>query len=124
MNLRWLAAALTASFTLGMAVPAAAQTIGSSHVGLVDRPYTSVTPRANAPSFQVREGDLRRTVEPRRNGLIASVPVNRNLEIGVGRFRVSDIARPRTHTENDRNISPTGPRQRSIAGFGFSLRFD
>ena len=123
MELRGLVAALSASFTLMAAVPAAAQSIRSDHAGPIDRPRTIMSPRSNAPSFQMPDGDFRQSGEPRRNGLIASVPVNRSLEVGVGRFRVSEIAGPRTYTESDRPAA-TGPRQRSIAGVGFSLRFD
>lgn len=122
MNLRWLLAALPASFTLMTALPAAAQTSGAALVGPSDP--APVRARSHAPEFRVPEGDLRQAGEPRRNGLIASVPVNRNLDIGIGRFRVSEIAQPRTYTESDRNLAGMGPRQRSIAGFGFSLRFD
>ena len=68
------------------------------------------------------EGDLRQVGEPRRNGLIAAVPLNRNLEVGIGRFRVTDPGRPRTHTEP--HPATNTPRQRSVAGIGFSLRFD
>jgi hypothetical protein len=125
MYLRWLAAALPASFTLVIAMPAAAQSIAPGHVGPVDPSRTTImTPRSQAPSFQVPEGDLRRAGQPRSNGLIAAVPVNRNLQIGIGRFRVAEIAQPRTHTESDRAPAAIGPRQRSIAGLGFSLRFD
>lgn len=124
MNLRWLVAALPASFTLMTALPAAAQTTGAPFVGPTDQASIRPAPRSHAPDFRVPEGDLRQAGEPRSNGLIASVPVNRNLEIGIGRFRVSEIARPRSYTEGDRNPAGMGPRQRSIAGFGFSLRFD
>ena len=124
MNLRWLLAALPASFTLMTALPAAAQSSGAALVGPTDPAPIRAQPRSHAPDFRVPEGDLRQAGEPRRNGLIASVPVNRNLDIGIGRFRVSEIAQPRTYTESDRNPAGMGPRQRSIAGFGFSLRFD
>jgi hypothetical protein len=106
------------------ALPAAAQTTGAPLVGPTDQASIRPAPRSHALDFRVPEGDLRQAGEPRSNGLIASVPVNRNLDIGIGRFRVSEIARPRTYTESDRNPAGMGPRQRSIAGFGFSLRFD
>ncbi len=123
MNLRGPLAALSACCILFVAVPAAAQ---SSGVALVESPdrLPALPARARAPDFRMPDGDLRLAGEPRRNGLIASVPVNRNLDIGIGRFRVSEIAQPRTYTESDRNPAGMGPRQRSIAGFGFSLRFD
>ncbi len=123
MFLRWPVAALTASCTLMTAAPAVAQLSGVHLVGPVDRPPI-VSARTRPPEFRVPEGDLRQAGEPRRNGLIAAVPVNRNLQIGVGRFRVIDDARPRTHTEHDRNPTAITRRQRSIAGIGFSLRFD
>ena len=121
MDLRWLAAALPAFCTLLTAVPAAAQTGGAALVGPVDRLTGPAAPRANAPEFRMPEGDFRQAGEPRRNGLIASVPINRNLEVGFGRFRVIDMARPRTNADHP---AATGPRQRSVAGLGFSLRFD
>jgi hypothetical protein len=56
-----------------------------------------------------------------RNGLVASVEVDQNVRIGVGRLNVTDIARPRT------NVEPAGreiaSRGRNIAAVGFSLRF-
>ena len=124
MYLRGLAAALAASFTLMTAAPAAAQNLERSRIGPVDLPRFLITPQTSGPQFTMPEGDLRRTGEPRRNGLIAAVPVNRNLQVGIGRFRVSEIAQARTHTESDRNPAAMTPRQRSIAGVGFSLRFD
>ena len=124
MNLRWLAAALPALFTLMAAPAAVAQSLDRGQFGPVETPRTLITPHTYAPQFSMPEGDFRQVGEPRRNGLIAAVPVNRNLHVGIGRFRVSEIARARTHTESDRNPAGMGPRQRSIAGVGFSLRFD
>ena len=120
MDLRWPLAALSASCTLLSAAPAVAQ---STIVGPTERPSVRSAPRVRAPEFRVAEGDLRRAGEPRRSGLIAAVPINRDLHIGIGRFRVTDMARPRTHTENGRSLGAV-PRERSIAGIGFSLRFD
>jgi hypothetical protein len=124
MDLRGLVAALSASFTLMTAVPAAAQSRDASIAGPVDRAPGLITPRSRGPQFPMPEGDLRLAGEPQRNGLIAAVPVNRNLQIGIGRFRVGDIAQPRNHTENERHPGGMVPRQRSIAGLGLSLRFD
>ena len=69
------------------------------------------------------QDDLQRPAEPRRNGLIAAFPVDRNVEIGIGRFRVVDPARPRTNTEFDRQPIAVRPRERGIAAIGVSLRF-
>ena len=124
MYLRRPVAALAAFYTLIAAGPAAAQMAEDARIGPVDRPSFLITPRSRGPEFRMDEGDLRRVGEPRRNGLIAAVPLNRNLEVGVGRFRVSDMAQPRSYTESDRNPVSMGIRQRSIAGIGFNLRFD
>jgi hypothetical protein len=122
MYLRWPIAALSASCTLFTAAPAAAQSSGAHLVGPVDR-APIVSARNRPPEFRMPEGDVRRAGEPQRNGLIASVPVNENLQIGIGRFRVVGDHRVRTHTESDRNPAAITQRQRSIAGIGFSLRF-
>ena len=124
MYLRGLSAALAASSTLMAAVPAVAQNVDRSRIGPVELPRFLITPGTTGPQFTMPEGDLRNAGEPRRNGLIAAVPLNRNLQVGIGRFRVSEIAQARTHTESDRNPAAMTPRQRSIAGVGFSLRFD
>lgn len=74
------------------------------------------------PDFRILE-DPSRPGEPPRSGLIAAWPVNDNLTVGVGRYAVPRIARPRTNMEAER--SPTGvrDRDRGIAAVGFSLRF-
>ena len=123
MYLRRPVAALAAVFTLLPAVPVLAQTTGAALVEPRDRPEFIATARTRPPEFRMPEGDHRMMGEPQRNGLIASVPINRNFLIGVGRFRVGEIHGPRTYTESDRNPGSMAPRQRSIAGAGFSLRF-
>jgi hypothetical protein len=123
MNLRGPLAALSACCILFVAVPAAAQSSGLALVESPDR-MPALPTRARAPDFRMPDGDLRLAGEPRRNGLIASVPIDERLQVGIGRFRVSEIAQARTHTESDRNAGTMAPRQRSIAGFGLSLRFE
>jgi hypothetical protein len=124
MDERRPVAALTALLTLMAAAPAAAQINGAALVASPDRPTFSPAFRPRAPEFRMPEGDLRQVGEPRRNGLIAAVPLNRNVQVGVGRFRVSEIAQPRTHTETARDPATVGLRQRNIAGIGVSFRFD
>ena len=123
MYLRRPFAALTASFTLMTAVPAAAQNSAAALVGPAERGPISFTPRTTGPSFRVPGGDLRYPDEPRRNGLIAAIAVNPNLDIGVGRFRVAELARPRDNTERERQPGSVRSRDRGMAGVGFSLRF-
>ena len=121
MNLRRPTAALMASLTLMSAAPAIAQVSGAALVGPLERAPAAPQPRASVPQFMMLEGDFRRVGEPRRNGLIASVPVNPNLDIGIGRFRIGEIARPLNNTESQ--AMSVRPRDRAMAGIGFSLRF-
>jgi hypothetical protein len=124
MFLRRHAAAPVAALILTMAAPAAAQMSGAALVGPLDRGASPPVYRPHAPDFRMPEGDLRYPGEPRRNGLIAAVAVNRNLDIGIGRFRIAEPARPRTYMETDRQPASVRGRERGMAGFGFSLRFD
>ena len=123
MCLRRPAAALTVSLVLITAAPAVAQTSGAALVGPIDQRLPPVFSRSHAPDFRMPEGDLRRVGAPQRNGLIAAVPVNSNLQIGIGRFRIGEIARPLNNTETDRQGTAVRPRDRAMAGIGFSLRF-
>lgn len=102
------------------AAPAAAQTSGAALVGPLER-LPAAAPRL--PNFQPPEGDLREPGAPRRNGLIASWRIDEDLQIGIGRFTVPEIARPRTHMESERNPTAVRSRDRGIAAVGFSLRF-
>lgn len=52
-----------------------------------------------------------------------AVPVAGNLQVGVGRFRVVEPARPRTHTEPIARAADLSRRDRGIAAVGLSLRF-
>ena len=103
------------------AVPAAAQTSGAALVGPLERPAIAFDRRPI--DFRPPDGDLRDPGSPPRNGLIAAWRINEDLEIGIGRFAVPEIARPRTHMESERNPTAVRPRDRGIAAVGFSLRF-
>ena len=73
--------------------------------------------------FRAPEGDLRHLV---RNAATACSPPFRstdNLEIGLGRFLVPELAQPRTHMETDRQPTAVRPRDRGIAAIGVSYRF-
>jgi hypothetical protein len=123
MFMRRLAAALSASLTLMTAAPATAQSSTVALVGPVERGPLLLTPRTRGPDFRMPEGDLRNPGEPRRNGLIAAIAINPNLDIGVGRFHVGEIARPRDNNERERQPASVRSRDRAMAGVGFSLRF-
>ena len=106
-----------------LAAPAAAQMRAATLVGPLE-PVSSKSPvDSPAPEFRMPQDDLQRPAEPRRNGLLAAFPVDRNVEIGIGRFRVVDPARPHTNTEFDRQPMSVRPRERGIAAVGVSLRF-
>lgn len=59
---------------------------------------------------------------PMQNGRIG-MPVAGNLQLGVGRFSVSEQPRPRTHTEPLARGADIARRDRGIAAVGLSLRF-
>ena len=123
MAARRLPAALTLPLALLAAAPAIGQTSGAALVRPMElRPPMATNP-TNLPSFTVPQGDLRRAGEVRRSGLIAGYRIAPNVEIGIGRFAVPELARPRTHMERDRNPTAVRPRDRGIAAVGFSLSF-
>src|SRR5688500_842839 len=113
---RRLAAALVVSLTL--ASPALAQ-IDTTIAGL--RPGAS--PARLLPHFALPAGDFRDVGAPSRNGLIAAVPLRENLQIGIGRFRVAEPARARTHMEPERAPTDLRRKERGVAAVGMSLRF-
>jgi len=75
------------------------------------------------PDFRMPGGDLREVGVPRRNGLIAAMPLGDRVTLGVGRFRVTEIARPTTHVEPAQRSADVRRRDRGIAAVGVSLRF-
>lgn len=79
--------------------------------------------RPNLPDFRMPVGDLREAGAPRRNGLIAAMPLDERVTIGVGRFSVTEIARPPTHVEPAQRAAEVRRRDRGIAAVGVSLRF-
>ena len=110
-----LAGALAVTYIL--ASPALAQLDLSTNVTGV-RPSARVLPNFSAPA-----GDFRQPGTPRRNGLIAAFPIDENLQIGLGRFRVAEPPRPRTHMEPERAPTDLRRRERGVAAIGMSLRF-
>lgn len=111
MKLRRYLAAVTLG--LGGLAPAAA----SAQVGPLDA--RTPAPRERILRFEAPRGDLRQVGVPVRNGMVAALPISRSLAIGLGRYRVQEIARPPTHVGSDRQR----PRERGIAAFGVQLRF-
>lgn len=58
-----------------------------------------------------------------RNGIVASVEVDENVSIGIGRFNVVEIARPTTNIEPMGTATEVRRRGRNIAALGVSVRF-
>lgn len=79
--------------------------------------------RPNLPDFRMPAGDLRQAGAPRRNSLIATMPLSEDLTLGVGRFSVVEIARPATHVEPAHRAADVRRRDRGIAAVGINLRF-
>ena len=122
MHSRRLGVFITMCAGFAAAGPAVAQASG---VALVrgPEPRAQAAPSERALRFTAPDGDLRLPGEPRRSGLIAAFPVRENVEIGIGRFAVPEIARPRTNLETERNPSSVRLRDRGIAAIGVSFRF-
>jgi hypothetical protein len=93
-------------------------------VGPLDPVRAAASTRAPAASgFRMVHSDLEWPGEPRRNGLIAAYPIDDNVQIGVGRFSVAEIARPRTNIEAERHPMAVRPKEGRIAAIGLSLSF-
>jgi hypothetical protein len=123
MGPRRALAALVPSLVLLAVAPAAAQVRAATLVGPIE--LRASTDSADRPGLEFRatQESLRWPGEPPRSGIIATFPIERSIEIGVGRFRVVDPARLRTHTEFDRQPMSMRPRERGIAAVGVSFRF-
>ena len=123
MVARRLLAALTLPLALLAAAPAGAQTSGAALLRPMEAPRPVPTTPPNLPDFTAPEGDLRRGGDIRRSGLIAAYPIAPNIQLGIGRFSVPELARPRTNMERESNPTAVRPRDRGIAAVGFSLSF-
>ena len=63
--------------------------------------------------------------EPQRASItsIESWAIGDDAELSLGRFRVVDRARPRTHMERERNLINLEAETKGIAGAGVRVRF-
>lgn len=116
-------AALAVSLALLASGPAGAQPSD----GLLARPAsalsTSASNRSAAPDFRMVRGDFRETDLVVRDELVPAIPVATNLHLRLGRFRIIEPARPRTHLEAERAPTDMHRRERGIAAVGLSYRF-
>ena len=112
-----LAGALAVPLTL--VSPASAQIDLSTDLDMNARQ----APARALPMFRPPTGDFRQAGTPRQSGLIAALPIDDNVQIGLGRFKVAEPPRPRTHMEPERAPTDLRRRERGVAAIGLSLRF-
>ncbi len=113
MKWRWSCAALAATVLLMPAGPAGAQQRRGPAI-----------PADLTPAQPDRDDRLRAVPNPTaRTRMFHVVPIADNIEFGLGRYAVPEIARPRTHMEADRNPTDVRRRGRGITGVGFKLSF-
>ena len=108
---------------LVLSAAAEAQIGGSAPVAPVATGLGIVPIRSGLPGFRMAGGDLREGRWPSRNGLVATLPVADNLDIGVGRFAVQEVAGRRTNMESERRPTDMRRRERAVAAVAFSLSF-
>ena len=108
MELRRSLAGLTVSLVLLGAAPALAQQNAAALVGPLDHDTGTEAPASDGWNSARPKATCASQAAARSDGLMAAVPIDDNLEIGVGRFLVPELARPRTHMETDRQ--PTAVR--------------
>jgi hypothetical protein len=63
------------------------------------------------------------TARADRTGMMARLPGNEEVTLGLGRFSVVDPPRLRTHTETERDPTGIRRRERGIGGVGLRARF-
>ena len=117
--LRALRIAGALAVPLILASPASAQIDLSTNLGGASQR----APMRLMPNFSAPAGDFRQAGSVGRNGLIDAYTIDDNLQIGIGRFRVAEPARPRTHMEPERAPTDLRRRERGVAAIGMSLRF-
>ena len=115
MGLRRPCAAVAATFLLIAAGSAGAQ-----------QSRRSLTSPILTPAAAGADADARLLAAPAAtagNRTIRSLPLTDTIELGIGRYAVPEIARPRTHMEADRYPTDVRRRGRGIAGVGLKVSF-
>lgn len=110
-----------------LAVPcafvAAERAIGQDRsYGPQDPARTSIVPSADDEKQESRLPVIPEEPRGAPISMIESWTLDDNAEFGLGRFRVGEIARPRTNLERIR-MAPNDRENRAIAGAGLSIRF-
>jgi hypothetical protein len=102
-----------------LSAPAAALAQPGPSLAIRDAPPAGPPPM----DFRISRGDLREAGAPARGGLIGAVSLDERFLIGIGRFNVPELARPRSHTEPERRPGDVRRRDRGIAAVGISYSF-
>jgi len=122
MNARRVAAAMAIPCLLILASEANAQNQNGARAGPPAAFDIRQLPASPADAV-ARLQPVDEPVRPASNGMLESWTVGANATFGIGRFRVGEIARPRTNTERMReNLMER--ENRSIAGAGLRINFD
>ena len=116
MEVRWFQAAMAATL-LVLGSQAEAQR-SSRPVAPPPLSASAAADRADADSRLFAAA-----AEAVRSRMIGVMPIADNIEFGIGRYTVGEIARPRTHMEADRHPTDVRRRGRGIAGVGLKLSF-
>ena len=83
----------------------------------VEAALGTVPARSGPPDFRMPPGVFRAAPGPVRNGLIATIPLRRDLQIAIGRIAVPNFTAPRMEGADIRRSD------RRIAAVGFNFRF-
>ena len=109
------------------AAPSAAQLPYEPMMPAVEAPKAVAGPRAPAASestdFRMPRATLRQAADPVPAGMVAAMPLNDRLTMGVGRFSVLEEPRVRTNTEPAYRAAEVRRRESGIAAVGISLNF-
>jgi hypothetical protein len=114
-------------FTASAATPAAAQLPYEPMPVAAEAPKAGAGPGAQAASestdFRMPRATLRQAADPIPAGMVAAMPLNDRLTMGVGRFSVLEEPRVRTNTEPAHRAAEVRRRESGIAAVGISLNF-
>jgi hypothetical protein len=117
-----LCGALAFPFVLAATV-AEAQISRSALAAPVEAALSIVPVQPGRQNFRMPGEDLREVGRPPRSGLVATLPVADNLNIGVGRFAIPEPAGRRSNMESERRPTDMRRRDRAVAAIAFSFRF-
>ena len=118
MIVRRTAAALLAPFVLMAGGKAEAQSSPAP-----DRSATSIVLNAVPDADLAVREERARDLGPGGDGLIRSWSLEGSAVLGVGRFTVAELARPRTYVEDDDAPTSVRSRDQGIAAVGLKIPF-